>query len=66
MDNYDKIIFVIENRGWKNGKLIEFIKTSKNELNKQLVDENILKKLEINEKDNTLYNTVSVPVIYVE
>lgn len=47
MDNYDKIIFVIENRGWKNGKLIEFIKTSKNELNKQLVDKNCLDKLSI-------------------
>ena len=45
MDNYDKIIFVIKNRGWKNGKLMEFIKTSKNELNKQLVDKNCLDKL---------------------
>ena len=47
MDNYDKIIFVIENRGWKNGKLIEFIKTSKNEINKQLIDKNCLDKLSI-------------------
>ena len=47
MDNYDKIIFVIENRGWKNGKLIEFIKTSKNEINKELVDKWCLDKLSI-------------------
>ena len=47
MDNYDKIIFVMENRGWRNGKLIEFIKTSKNELNKELVDKNCLDKLSV-------------------
>lgn len=45
MDNYDKIIFVMENRGWRNGRLIKFIKTSKNKLNEDLVDINILKKL---------------------
>lgn len=45
MDNYDKIVFVIENRGWKNGKLAEFIKTSKEKLNEDLVDEKVLKKL---------------------
>ena len=45
MDNYDKIIFVIENRGWKNGKLLEFIKTSKDKLNEDLVDKACLKKL---------------------
>ena len=45
MENIDKIIFVIENRGWKNGKLTEFIKTSRNKLNENLVDDRILKKL---------------------
>ena len=45
MDNYDKIVFVIEHRGWKNGRLIKFIKTSKNEINKELIDKWCLNKL---------------------
>ena len=47
MDNYDKIIFVMENRGWKNGKLIEFIKRSKYKMDESLVDKNCLNKLSI-------------------
>jgi len=47
MDNYDKIIFVMENRGWKNGKLIEFIKRSKYKMDELLVDKSCLDKLSI-------------------
>ncbi len=52
MNNYDKIIFVIKNLGWKNGKLEEFIETSKNELNEELVDKRVLKKLKELEDGN--------------
>lgn len=45
MNNYDKLTFIILHRGWKNGKLAEFIKTSKYKINETLVDKHCLDKL---------------------
>ena len=45
MNNHDKVIFIVKNRGWKNGKLLEFLSTSMEEINEKLVDKSILKKL---------------------
>jgi hypothetical protein len=50
MNNYGKIIFIIKNRGWKNGKLLEFLSTSMEEINEKLVDKSTLKKLKEIEK----------------
>lgn len=43
----EEIAFVIEDRGWKNCYLVEFVQTSvkNNELNEDLVDRKTLRKL---------------------
>ena len=48
----EEIAFVIADRGWKNGYLIEFVTSSvaNKTLNKELVDKKTLGKLDFNEK----------------
>jgi len=47
MDLIDKIAFVIEDRGWKNCHLIDFVvkSTKEKRLQEDLIDESTLKKL---------------------
>jgi hypothetical protein len=52
MELLDQIAFIIENKGWKNCHLIDFVVQSvrKRKLQGTYVDEGMLKKLEIQMK----------------
>jgi len=49
MSLLEEIAFVIVDRGWKNGFLIEFVSISvkNNQLNRELVDNKTLKRLDL-------------------
>lgn len=48
----EQIAFVISDRGWRNGRLVEFVTSSVKHktLNKELVDKKTLERLDFREK----------------
>lgn len=65
MELIDQIAFIIENRGWKNCHLIDFVVQSvyKRKLQGTYIEEGMLKKLEIQMKKVQALNNPSKGVL---